>query len=108
MSISIIDSRYKIIKSLGKGATGEVFLAQDLIESDLRAIKVLRARSETDEYLKEFFNREVDALKRLQHDNIVTLYGHGFDEDSQSNYLVLDYVDGQNLDEYISGDPVSK
>lgn len=105
--ISIIGSRYKIIKTLGKGATGEVFLAEDMIESDLRAVKILRAKSESDEYLREFFDREVEALKRLQHPNIVALHGHGFDEKFQLNYLVLDYVAGQNLDEYISGDTVT-
>lgn len=107
MSASIIDSRYKRIKDLGTGATGDVYLVHDPIVSDYRALKILRAGRESDEYLLEFFNREIDALKRLQHPKIVKLYGHGFDEKLQSNYLVLEYVDGQNLDEYVDGDPVS-
>lgn len=107
MTVTLVDSRYQLIKTLGSGATGKVFLAQDLITSQLCAVKLLNAGEENDEYLHEFFIREVNALKRLQHPNIVSLQGYGYDKLSQSNYLVLEFIDGNNLEEYISGEAVS-
>ena len=106
MATNIVDSRYKVIKTLNKGATGEVLHAFDLREEDDRAIKVLNASVESNEYLQEFFNREIDALKRIEHPSIVKLYGHGYDTNYKANYLVLEYIAGENLDDYVSGEAV--
>ena len=88
-----IDSKYQVLRSLGTGAVGQVFLAKDLTQdkSPLVALKILKIGRDNDEYLKEFFDREVAALKQLNHPGIVSFYGSGYDEQENSYYLVLEY-----------------
>ncbi|KAF1084971.1 Serine/threonine-protein kinase PrkC [Sporotomaculum syntrophicum] len=107
--MNFIGEKYQVLRSLGSGAVGEVYLAKDLSQDDspLVAVKTLKTGKETDEYLKEFFNREVNALKQLDHPGIVSFYGCGYDDNNEAYYLVLEYVEGNNLEDYISGDPLA-
>jgi len=106
MSNPIIDARYRILRSIDRGASGEVFHVMDLLEDQERALKILQTTVESDEILQEFYNREIDALKRLDHNNIVKLYGQGYDATYSSNYIVLEYIEGTNLSNYAAGEPV--
>ena len=94
----LIDDRYEILKSIGVGGMANVFLATDLILERDVAIKVMRYDFSNDSDNIRRFNREAMATTELNHQNIVPVFDVGEDEDY---YIVMEYVDGLNLKEYI-------
>ncbi|HQP93545.1 MAG TPA: serine/threonine-protein kinase, partial [Thermoanaerobaculia bacterium] len=90
--------RYRIVRPLGAGAMGEVYLAEDpQIERQL-AIKTVRIENLNDQELAEYearFTIEARSAARMQHPNIVGVYDSGRDGDLA--YLVMEYVEGQDL-----------
>ncbi|MGM0558904.1 MAG: serine/threonine protein kinase [Myxococcota bacterium] len=91
---------YEVVKSLGRGGMGAVYLAkQKSIGHDV-AIKVLHARAaESDEHVKRF-HREAKVISLLTHPNIVRVLIFGRTEDDLL-CLALEFVDGKPLNEII-------
>jgi serine/threonine protein kinase len=90
---------YEVRFELGKGGFGHVYLAFDPRVGRLVAIKVLKA--EGDSSLISRFKTEATAAGNLRHKNIVTVYEYG--EDKGMQYLVMEYLDGQDLHRLIEG-----
>ncbi len=98
--------RYEIVRELGKGAMGIVFLAKDPLIGRLVALKTIRpaAQSDDDE-TKEFqqrFVREAQAAGILNHPAIVTVHDIGQDEATGMSFIAMEYVEGQNLKEVLA------
>ncbi|RME77899.1 MAG: serine/threonine protein kinase, partial [Planctomycetota bacterium] len=92
---------YKIIRQLGSGGMGVVYLAEDLQQGILVALKVLNPElSRNKEMLSRFF-REAAAFRMLEHRNIVKSYGEGRDENQGVFYIAMEYVEGQSLADLI-------
>lgn len=87
--------RFEVIKSLGKGKEGEVFLAHDPQLGRQVAIKTLAPNSNNFDDLLQ----EARAISKLQHPNIVNLFDVG--EHDYKPYLVYAYVEGMTLDQFI-------
>jgi predicted Ser/Thr protein kinase len=87
---------YEIERELGRGGMGVVYLARDTDADRLVALKVIRTGGGTGDELARF-RAEVAAVKRLQHPNIVRVYGAG--EHEGKPFLALEYVAGGNLGE---------
>jgi serine/threonine-protein kinase len=90
--------RYEVIKEIGKGAIGTVYLGRDPKINRKVAIKTLRYDQIDDEQLaevKERFFLEAEAAGRLSHPNIVTIYDAG--EDYDITYMAMEYLDGHDL-----------
>jgi eukaryotic-like serine/threonine-protein kinase len=90
--------RYEIIKEIGKGAIGTVYLGRDPKINRMVAIKTLRYDEVNSEQLaevKERFFREAEAAGRLSHPNIVTIFDVG--EDYDITYMAMEYLDGHDL-----------
>ncbi len=86
---------YRIIKELGRGGMGVVYLGMDDSMARLVAIKVLPAEfSQNPEYL-ERFRREQGAISRLQHPGIIPIYATG--EQDGLHYFVMQFVRGKSL-----------
>src|SRR5262249_30339413 len=87
--------RYKILKPLGKGMMGHVFLAHQTDTHRLVALKVVAAENLAPPSLLARFHIEARALASLDHPNIVRAYG--IDEQKGKLFLVLEYVEGISL-----------
>lgn len=90
--------RYEVIKEIGKGAIGTVYLGLDPKINRKVAIKTLRYDEVDGEQLKEIkerFFREAEAAGRLSHPNIVTIFDVG--EDYDITYMAMEYLDGHDL-----------
>jgi tRNA A-37 threonylcarbamoyl transferase component Bud32 len=86
--------QYRIIRLLGRGGMGAVYLARDLTLEREVAVKVIRTPSHAQE-IYERFRREAKTAARLSHPNIVPL--HTFGEVEGMPYFVMGYVRGESL-----------
>ena len=94
--------RYEVLKELGRGAMGIVYLGKDPKINRTVAIKTLRLEDEDMEpderkSLRERFFREAESAGRLSHPNIVTIYDAG--EDHDICYIAMELLDGADLKE---------
>jgi serine/threonine protein kinase/tetratricopeptide (TPR) repeat protein len=86
---------YRLIRLLGAGGMGEVFLAHDERLDRLVAIKRLRTSSEVSPERRKRFRREARIAARLEHPNIVQI--HDVLSEGEVDCIVMEYVDGQDL-----------
>jgi len=96
---TVIDHRYQVVRSIGKGAMGTVYLANDKELDEQVAIKVVS---------KEIFNKqgvvdikeEIRLARRITHRNILRTYDFG--EWQNNYYITMEYISGYNLSELIA------
>ncbi len=96
---SILDGRFELIRQIGRGAAGKVYLARQLKLDRMVAIK-LAVNSALGEGGHERFQREAAALARLSHPNIVQVIDHGWFMDVP--YLVMEHVEGVKLSQHLT------
>jgi DNA-binding NarL/FixJ family response regulator len=94
--------RYRLEQRLGKGGMGLVFKATHLAINRTVAIKVLAPELACQPDMLAHFEKEAQALRQLNHANIVTFYDYGVTNDG-TPYIVMDHVDGIPLDKAIRG-----
>jgi len=94
-----ISGRYKLLEMIGGGGMSNVYLAHDMILDRDVAIKILRYDFANEEELRRRFQREALSATSLTHPHIVNIYDVGEDEDI--HYIVMEYVKGKTLKEYI-------
>lgn len=94
-----LNGRYKIIDIIGGGGMANVYLAHDMILDRDVAVKMLRLDFANDEEFIRRFHREAQSATSLAHPNIVSIYDVG--EENDLYYIVMEYVDGQTLKQYI-------
>lgn len=95
-TLSILNNRYKLIREIGRGGFGVVWLAEDTKLDGLRvAIKLLEARLLRDRASVDAMRREATIALNLTHPRIVRL--HTFDTDGAQSYLVFEYLAGPTL-----------
>lgn len=99
MGEKILGNRYEIIKKVGDGGMAYVYQAKDNTLNRIVALKVLRPEFIDDEEFLRKFKREAESVANLSHQNIVNVFDVG--EDKKVNYIVMEYVEGQNLKEII-------
>src|SRR5829696_2985394 len=100
---TVLDNRYDVVRPLGSGGMGEVFLARDRVLGRDVALKVLRGMYAGDGEIAERFKREARSAASLSHPNIVQVYDRGETEEG-SSYIAMEYVPGGTLKERISKD----
>ncbi|MCH5321649.1 MAG: Stk1 family PASTA domain-containing Ser/Thr kinase [Eubacterium sp.] len=94
-----LDGRYEIQEIVGVGGMSVVYKAYDNVDDRIVAVKILKDEFLTnDEFVRRFKN-ESKAIALLSHPNIVKVYDVSFGEKLQ--YIVMEYVDGITLKEYI-------
>lgn len=92
---------FRLVRQLGEGGMGTVFLAEQPSLDRLVALKVMRTDSLLSPTAQQRFELEARAVARLRHPHVVTMFGSG--EDRGVRYLVMELVPGQSLDEVFDG-----
>ncbi len=91
----IFAGRYEIVKELGRGGMGVVYLVIDTDNQKRRALKTLLPKYTSNKQAVRRFAREVNAARQLNHPCIVKVYDAGKAEDAL--YYVMEYVDGKSV-----------
>lgn len=96
--------RYELVAELGRGAMGVVYKARDPKIHRFVAVKTISLlhvdNSEAQSYRERFFH-EAQAVGRLVHPGIVTVFDVGEDPETRTPYIVMEYVDGKSLDRFL-------
>ncbi len=95
----LVNGKYALVRKLGQGGAGEVYLARDTSLDRPVAIKILREEMSPNRKAVERFVREAKILAKIRHPHIVSVHETGRYQDR--NYFVMDYVDGKPLDVFI-------
>ncbi|MDE6271747.1 MAG: serine/threonine protein kinase [Muribaculaceae bacterium] len=90
---------YDVISLIGEGGMGRVYLAQNPVIGQKVAIKVLHPHYASNPELRARFRQEAVMLSEMNHPNIVKFLN--FVENEEGVFLIMEYVDGMSLDEFI-------
>jgi serine/threonine protein kinase len=96
---------YEILAELGRGGMGVVYKARQLDADRLVALKLIRDSALAGEQDRARFRIEAEASARMQHPNIVRIYGVG--EHGGLPYFAMELIEGQSLDKHLAGRRVS-
>ena len=91
---------YQVLRKLGQGAMGQVYLARQLSLKREVALKILRRDHAANPTALKRFQAEAEAVAQVTHPNIVQVFAVG--ELDGLRYIALEYVDGRNLREYLA------
>src|SRR5712692_6684884 len=95
----VINGKYRLLERLGAGGMGQVFLCEHITMGRKVALKILPVQQAEDPASLARFYREARAVARLDHPNIVR--AHDIDNDDKLHFIVLEFVDGANLHDFI-------
>jgi serine/threonine protein kinase len=92
-----VNDRYLVEAALGRGGMGRVYLARDRkLNNQPVVLKIIAPHLVADRYARQKFDQEVEALSRINHQNVVRVTDRGELSDG-TPYIVMQYVDGQTL-----------
>lgn len=92
---ALLASRYRVQKVLGRGSTGTVYRAHDVLLDQPVAVKVLHEAAAARRGRIRSFRGEVGLARRVSHPNVCRV--HEYVEDGGARFLVRDFVDGRDL-----------
>ena len=93
-------NQYRLVRQLGTGGMGDVYLAEHRLLKRQCAVKLIRSASAADPIELARFEREVRATARLSHPNIVDVFDYGRAHDG-ALYYVMEYLPGMSLEELV-------
>ena len=101
-----IAGKYRVLKKLGAGGMGAVYLAEQMTVGRKVALKVLHREFATDEEFTKRFHQEARLAASLNHRHVITI--HDFDQaDDGSLFIAMEYVEGNNLKSLIHEGPLN-
>jgi serine/threonine-protein kinase len=92
-------SDFQLVRRIGQGGMGQVYLARQLSLKRQVAVKILRTDLAANTTALQRFKLEAEAVAQITHANIVQVYAIG--ESDGFNYMALEYVEGRNLRDFI-------
>ena len=107
--LGIIKGRFELVKSIGSGGMGDVFLARDLVRIEMDdnqpfvAVKVLKGNFNAMREAAQALQREAKKAQLLSHPNIVTVYD--FDRDNDLVFITMEFLEGESLEDYLNNNP---
>lgn len=97
----LLVNRYRVLKQLGQGGMGSVWLAEDTkLDGRKVAVKMLPSILVSNKRAYAQVKQEALVSLKLMHPNIVAV--RAFEEESGNPFLVMDYIEGQTLDDYLA------
>ena len=110
----VVADRYRIVRAIGEGGMGRVYLAEQRMGATTRrvAVKVL-STSMNDQHAVARFYRECETVVQLEHPNTIRFYDFGHvtltngERSEDRLYIAMEYVDGPSLAELITRGPLS-
>src|SRR5487761_566458 len=96
---------YEIVRRLGAGGSGVVYLATDTLSQRPVVLKILRTGLLSAQQLRTTVLREARLASAIEHPNVCAIYEVG--ESGDEGYIVMQYVPGQSLDQLIARGPAS-
>lgn len=97
--LPLVNNRYQVERSVGRGGMAEVFLAKDILLDRPVVLKVLFPEFATDPAFVERFRREAQAAANLSHPNIVAVYDWG--TLNNTYFIAMEYVAGRTLADFL-------
>ena len=98
-------SHYRILKKLGSGGMGEVYLAEDENLGRTVAIKILPSEVASDLARNRRFVQEAKAASAIKHAGVAGIYELG--ESDGMHFIAMEYVEGETLESRIKGEPLA-
>jgi serine/threonine-protein kinase len=95
--------QYRLVRKLGEGGMGEVYLAEHQLLKRPCALKLIKAEAGTDPIALARFEREVQSAARLAHPNTIEIYDYGHTE-AETFYYVMEYLRGMSLADLVRRD----
>ena len=97
----LFDGRYRILKVLGEGGFGKVYLVEDTFQDNQRlALKLIKTEHQNAETFVKRFQLEIRVLRALQHAGIPPIYNDGVTSDGEV-YFTMEFVKGESLEEIL-------
>jgi serine/threonine protein kinase len=96
---ALLNDRYVLLKPLASGGMSHVWLGRDQLLGRTVAIKILREEYTRKPDFQERFLHEAQAIARLSHPNLVTVYDFGVQGDRY--FMIMEYVEGEDLKSYL-------
>jgi hypothetical protein len=93
---TLLLNKYKILRLLGSGALGDVYLAEDMDLERKVAVKHLKSRYAADKEALARFRREARTIAGLRHPNIAIVYG--LERENGQSYIVMEYAEKGTLE----------
>lgn len=100
MEGQVLGNRYELLEKVGGGGMAVVYKAKCKLLNRFVAVKVLKPEFNNDEEFVKRFIIEAQAAASLSHPNIVSIYDVGHEDNS--HYIVMEYIDGTTLKEYVA------
>ena len=99
---TVVAGRFEVVRRLGMGAMGAVYLANQKSMGRQVALKTLQTHYLQNEHLLRRFYLEAKAASKLDHPNIVKIYDFGIDEDLGLPFIAMELLTGEDLSELIA------
>jgi serine/threonine protein kinase len=96
---ALLNNRYVLVKPLASGGMAHVWLGRDQLLGRPVAIKILREEYTRKPDFQERFRREAQAIAKLSHPNLVTVYDFGVQGDQY--FMIMEYVEGEDLKSFL-------
>ena len=92
--------KYKLLKKLGQGGMGEVYLGEDTKLGRQAAVKVLSKNLAKEADFVARFQKEARAMARINHDNAVSVFD--VDQDHGLHFVAMEFIDGKSMQQWIN------
>ena len=96
---ALLNDRYVLVKPLASGGMAHVWLGRDELLNRTVAIKILREEYTRKPDFQERFRHEAQAIARLSHPNLVTVYDFGVHDGRY--FMIMEYIEGEDLKTYL-------
>src|SRR6187399_3527149 len=100
----ILNGQFQILQKIGSGGMGSVYKASQPAMKRMVAIKILHPKLANRKDLTSRFRREARAMSQLTHPNTVKVFVYGELEEDGSLYIVMEMLEGRNLNQAVRKD----